>query len=205
MILSVLVVNISSNALTLGQIEHVYQQKQEALGTFLLHYRAEENFEKSDGSTSHKQFARQLLTDSVRFRLGKSIEDPSSGTLRPLNIKTYDTETFRALSFDVHGSPNEGSIQAPPTIPHARDQISYNPVALAGLLDSSSYWEPGASGDIPFMTDVSALARDPQARVLEDPVPINVARAYVVEWPDRAPSCYAFLAFCGQESGSSEV
>jgi hypothetical protein len=179
--LCTLLLSMNAWALTLEDVAQVYQQKQETLGTYRLKYREEWEATESDGSMLPVRNVVVLLTDGVRFRKEWMPEVSPDGTPRSIYTTVWDGEDHRRLSSNEAGRLYSGSVLEPLSPSQAYSANNFSPVNLAGLHDSSSYWQPGAGGLQPFMTDIRALARDPESRLLPEQVQLDGEKAYVIE------------------------
>jgi hypothetical protein len=89
--------------------------------------------------------------------------------------------------YSTSGGRGLGQILAAQAAFTIYNELAFTPIGLAGLHDSSTYFDPGDGGALPFMTDVRALAREPNAVLQVDPVDLNGEQAYVIEWPGNLP------------------
>jgi hypothetical protein len=175
----------SASALTLEEIEVAYAKKIEQLGAYQLRYAKRIEDKKSGVITSAHRYVHYLISSEIGYRLETSIVKDAQKPPVPFHTKTDNQHRFRVLSFTNDGKPHMGTIRPASSPSSAYDQIMFTPIGLAGLHDSSPFFTVGTGNT--YMSDIRALAQDPQAVLSKEPVTLQGEKAYLVEWPADAP------------------
>ncbi len=174
-----------ANALTLQDIEKAYDAKLEALGDYRVQYLLCVEYTESGAVTSGHTRTERVLSGEGGYR----IEQLNPGDARaPAMLQTVQTDNrkqFRTLAFTNNGIPEFGTLQPARKAVAFYDALTYTPLGLAGLHDSAQ--RDDLEGDLPFMSDVRALVKDPRAVLLEDPILLDGEEAQILEWPAGEP------------------
>ena len=166
-----------AGALTLSDIEKIYNQKLEQLGDYRLTYRSTTETHARDQPDSVQDRRNVLLVSDGGYRL----ESSNIETASPVIIKTDDRNEHRTLMFSDSGNPVSGLIVSSRRI-SLYGSLVYTPVGLSGLHGKFAAGFDTAR----FMSDIAALAADPRSKLVADAVSLDGETMYVVEWPGEA-------------------
>ena len=177
----------SASPLTPEEIAAAYSEKLDLLQPYRVRYKVTNTTESEDGTDKVLTRVIEILVDSPKYRKSVWTETTPGGQLVHVLTEIDNGAEQRNIRYSTSGRPGSGQILSPQPDSAIYDQLVYSPIGLAGLHDSSSVYTPGSGSGFPLMTDIRALALEPDAVLHTESETLDGAEAYVIEWPKTAP------------------